>query len=62
MEKECVTLADENLNEITRLTLKGEVDKILKKKTQFGDLKEIFHYDKQPCSRLILIMGGPGEY
>ena len=62
VEKECVTLRDEHLNEITKLTLKGEVDKILKKKTQLGDLKEIFHYNKQPCPRLILIMGGPGEY
>ena len=62
VEKEDVTLRDEHLNEITKLTLKGEVDKILKKKTQLGDLKEIFHYDKQPCPRLILIMGGPGEY
>ena len=62
VEKEHVTLRDEHLNEITKLTLKGEVDKILKKKTQLGDLKEIFHYDKQPCPRLILIMGGPGEY
>ena len=62
VEKEDVTLRDEHLNEITKLTLKGEVDKILKKKTQIGDLKEIFHYDKQPCPRLTLIMGGPGEY
>ena len=62
VEKERVTLRDENLNEITKLTLKGEVDKILKKKTQLSDLKEIFHYDKQPCPRLILIIGGPGEY
>ena len=62
VEKERVTLRDEHLNEITKLTLKGEVDKILKKKTQLGDLKEIFHYNKQPCPRLILIMGGPGEY
>ena len=62
VEKEDVTLRDEHLNEITKLTLKGEVDKILKKKTQLGDLKEIFHYNRQPCPRLILIMGGPGEY
>ena len=62
VEKEDVTLRDEHLNEITKLTLKGEVDKILKKKTQLGDLEEIFHYNKQPCPRLILIMGGPGEY
>ena len=62
VQKEDVTLRDDNLNEITKLTLKGEVDKILKKKKPLGDLKEIFHYDKQPCPRLILIMGGPGKY
>ena len=62
VEKEDVTLRDEHLNEITKLTLKGEVDKILKKKQPLGDLKEIFHYEKKPCPRLILIMGGPGEY
>ena len=62
VEKEDVTLRDEHLNEITKLTLKGQVDKILKKKQALDDLKEIFHYEKKPCPRLILIMGGPGEY
>ena len=62
MEKEDVTLMDEHLNEITELTLKGEVDKILKKKQPIGDLKDIFHYESKPCPRLILLMGGPGEY
>ena len=62
VEKEDVTLRDNHLNEITKLTLKGEVDKILKKKQQLSDLKEIFHYKNEPCPRLILIMGGPGEY
>ena len=62
VEKEDVTLRDEHLNEITRLTLQGDVDKILKKKQPLGDLRDIFHYKNKPCPRLILIMGGPGEY
>ena len=62
VEKESVTARDEHLNEITKLTLKGEVDKILKKKRPLGDLRDIFHYENKPCPRLILIMGGPGEY
>ena len=60
--KEDVTLRDHNLNEITKLTITGDVDKILKKKQPLGDLKDIFHYKDKPCPRLILIMGGPGEY
>ena len=62
IEKEEVTLKDEHLNEITKFSLKGSTDKILKKKKPLGGLKEIFHYGNQPCPRLILIMGGPGEY
>ena len=62
VKKEDVTLRDENLNELTRLTLRGDVDKILKKKEPLGDLKDIFHYKNEDCPRLILIMGGPGEY
>ena len=62
VEKEDVTARDKHLNEITKLTLKGEVDKILKRKRPLGDLKDIFHYEKERCPRLILIMGGPGEY
>jgi len=59
VEKEDVTITDENLNEITKLTLQGEVDKVLKKKEPLGDLKDIFN---KPCPRLILIIGAPGEY
>jgi len=59
VEKEDVTTRDENLNEITKLSLQGEVDKILKKKLPLDDLKDIFN---KPCPRLILIMGAPGEY
>ena len=62
VEKEDVILRDDRLNEITKLTLKGEVDMILKKKQPLGDLKDIFYYENKPCPRLILIMGGPGEY
>ena len=62
VEKEDVTLRDEHLNELTRLTLQGDVDNILKKKQPLGDLRDIFHYNDEPSPRLILIMGGPGEY
>ena len=60
--KEDVTLRDENLNEVTKLTIQGDVDNILKKKQSLGDLREIFHYQDEPCPRLIVIMGGPGEH
>ena len=62
VEKEDVTLRDEHLNELTRLTLQGDVDKVLKKKQPLCNLRDIFHYENKPCPRLILIMGGPGEY
>ena len=62
VKKEDVTLRDKHLNEITRLTLQGDVDKILKKKEPIGNLEDIFHYSNEPCPRVILIMGGPGEY
>ena len=57
-----MTRADKNLEEITRLTLQGQVDQMLLRKEPLGDLKDIFHYENKPCPRLILIMGGPGEY
>ncbi|XP_065887341.1 NACHT, LRR and PYD domains-containing protein 3-like isoform X2 [Dysidea avara] len=60
VDKEDVTIRDENLNEITRMTLQGEVDMILKKKEPLGSLKDIFHYQNEPCPRVILIMGAPG--
>ena len=62
IEKEDITLRHENLNEVTKLTLQGDIDRILKKKEPLGDLREIFHYQNKPCPRLIVIMGGPGEY
>ena len=61
VDKEVVTIRDENLDEITKLTLQGEVDRILKKKEPLNNLKDIFHYQNKPCPRLILIMGAPGE-
>jgi len=57
VENEDVTRYDETINEITKMTLRGEVDKILKKKKPLYKLRDIFHY---PCPRLILIMGAPG--
>jgi len=62
VEKEDVTLRDESLSEVTKLTLRGKVDQILNKKKPLSELKDIFHYQDKPCPRLILIMGGPGEY
>ena len=61
VEKDDVTLKDD-LNDITKLTLQGNIDRILKKKQPLGDLGEIFHYQNEPCPRLIVIIGGPGEY
>ena len=62
IQKEDVTLKDDNLSEITKLTLQGDVDRILKKKVTLANLREIFHYENKPCPRLIVIMGDPGEY
>ena len=60
VKKEDVSLRDKNLNEVTKLTLQGDVDRILKKKQPLDDLREIFHYQNKACPRLIVIMGGPG--
>ena len=49
VEQEDVTLKDDNLDEVTKLTLQGDVDRILKKKQPLGDLREIFHYEDKPC-------------
>jgi len=59
-----VTRTDKNLEEITRLTLQGQVDEMLLKKEQLqlNELRDIFHYQNKPTPQLILIMGGPGEY
>ena len=60
VEKEEITDSSDHLNYITKLTLRGGVDRILKKKEPIYDLMEIFHYNNEPIPRLILIMGGPG--
>ena len=62
VKNEKVTRVDKNLEEFTKLTLRGQVDELLQKKEQLGDLRDIFLYQNKPCPRLILIMGGPGEY
>ena len=61
VEKEDITDTSDQLNYITTLTLRGGVDRILKKKQPIYDLREIFHYNNEPIPRLTLIMGGPGE-
>ena len=62
VEKEDITDSSDQLNYITTLTLRGGVDRILKKKQPIYDLREIFHYNDEPIPQLTLIMGGPGEY
>ena len=47
------------INPLCEVTKIGSSGNILKKAS---DLKEIFHYENKPCPRLIVIMGGPGEY
>ena len=62
VKNEKVTRVDKNLEEFTKLTLRGQVDELLQKKEPLGGLRDIFYYQNKPCPRLILIMGGPGEY
>ena len=62
VKNEKVTRVDKNLEAFTKLTLRGQVDELLQKKERLGDLRDIFYYQNKPCPRLILIMGGPGEY
>ena len=61
VEKQDITNSSDKLDYITTLTLRGGVDRILKKKHPIYDLTEIFHYNDEPIPRLTLIMGGPGE-
>jgi len=56
VKRERVTRADKNLEDIT---LQRQVDE---RKEQLDELRDIFHNQNKPCSRLILIMGGPVEY
>ena len=61
LEQEDITPGDGCLDKITKLTLQGEIDIIRKKKEALNGLEDIFHYESQPCPRLILIVGGPGK-
>ena len=55
-------IRDKKLNEITRHTLRGHVDEILKIKEPLErGLEDIFHYNNLPCPRLVLIVGAPGK-
>lgn len=58
---EKVTKGGKDLEETTRLTLRGKIDDVLMMKEPLGDLIDIFHYQNKPCPRLILVMGGPGK-
>ena len=59
---EMCDIRDKKLNEITRHTLKGQVDEILKIKEPLKrGLEDIFHYNNLPCPRLVLIIGAPGN-
>jgi len=62
VKEEKVTRTIKNLEVLTRLTLQGQVDELLLRKEPLSDLKDIFHYENKPCPRVIVIMGGPGEY
>ena len=61
IESEIISLEDDHIDDLTKLTLQGGVDMILKKKKPINELREVFHYNDEPIPRLILIMGGPGE-
>ena len=58
---ERVVRADKDIEEITKLTLQGQVDEVLLRKEPLHSLKEIFYYQNKPCPRIILIIGGPGK-
>ena len=52
---------DEKLNEITKLTLQGQVDEIAQMKESLNGIKDIFYYKDSTCPRIILIIGAPGD-
>lgn len=56
-----VTPGNKCLDKLTELTLRVGVDVIHKKKEPLNGLQDIFHYQDQPCPRLVLIIGGPGK-
>ena len=58
---EICNIRDKRLNEITRHTLQGQVDEILKIKEPLKrGLEDIFHYNDSPCPKLTIILGAPG--
>ena len=59
--KEGVTRTDKDIEEMTRLTLQGNVDEVLLRKEPLNSLSDIFHYQNKPCPRILLIVGAPGE-
>ena len=61
VQDEMCDIRDKKLNEITRHTLQGQVDEILKIKEPLKTLEDIFHYNNLPCPRLLLIIGAPGK-
>ena len=58
---EMCNIRDKKLNEITRHTLQGQVDEILKIKEPLKTLQDVFHYNNLRCPRLLLILGAPGQ-
>ena len=60
-DKMC-NIGDKNLNKITRHTLQGQVDEILKIKEPLKTLEDVFHYNSSPCPRLLQILGAPGKH
>ena len=58
---EMCNIRDQKLNEITKHTLQGQVDEILKIKEPLETLDDVFHYNDLPCPRLLLVLGAPGN-
>ena len=50
----------EALNEITKLTLQGQVDEITQMKESLNGIRDMFCYKDTICPRVILIIGAPG--
>ena len=61
VQDEMCNIRDKKLNEITRYTLQGQVDEILKIKEPLKTLEDVFHYKNSPCPRLLLVLGAPGN-
>ena len=61
VKEERGTRSDKDIEEIAKLTLRGQIDEVLLRKEPLHDLNDIFHYQNKPCPRIILIVGGPGK-